>query len=612
MKTDLASVQEFVQQVAEAIATSLGVEVMVLDTDANIVAGTGITNKEVGNRYHGSLTRSMMVRGDPLISISPGRSMECEQCTKYGSCPYYSVMAYPIKMRGAILGSFCLVATDGQQRQRVLLNEQSMLKFLDKMCQLVASNINEREIQDELSVLFRRYDNVVNSLAEGIIVIDEAGGIIHLNRSAISSLDIETKEVIGQHITSLFPQLQLSDEVMINRKKVEIEIKSQQNKKHKKESFLATFMPIINEDGVSVRGATISIRNLRDVQSYATKLVGGESKYTFDDINGESESIVSVKMKLMKAALTDSTILIRGESGTGKELFAHAVHSYSYRRQGPFIAINCSAIPESLIESELFGYEEGAFTGAKRGGKPGKFELAQGGTVFLDELGDMPLHLQSKLLRVFENHCVERVGGVESTPIDVRIIAATNRNLEEMVEKREFRGDLYYRLSVIPVFIPPLRERVQDALVLIDYFLNKYSKIMNRARQEFDEPTLKKLLNYDWPGNVRELQNTIEYSINMSDPDQIIMSEHLPHRFSLIGSNIPKVLYHKGYIEPQLKESQGNKLKTAEFKLIEEALEKFGSTTTGKEKAAEYLGISRATLYRRLKDVGHYTDISNH
>lgn len=601
MRPDLSSIQEFVQQVVEAIAVALGIEVMVFDLERNIVAGTGVTKMEIGGRYdESSLTGSILAVGHPLITRAPGSSDECVHCSRYGVCPFYVVVAYPIKVGKNVLGSFCLVAIDENQKQRILSNEQTMLTFLDKACQLVGSAINERQMQDELNILVKRYDNVVNSVADGIIVTDEMGRVIHLSLRATEFLGVELDGVQGTHIKKLFPELPFSD--VQQRKQVVAELSYLAKSKRKKQYFFATIMPILSEDGMEFRGSTISLRNLNEVQSYATKLVGGYSRYRFEDIHGESEEILLVKKKLQKAARTDSTILVRGESGTGKELLVQAVHSASYRSKGPFVAINCSAIPELLMESELFGYEEGAFTGAKRGGKPGKFELAAGGTLFLDEIGDMPLHLQSKLLRVLENRCIERIGGITSISMDVRIIAATNRDLEEMVEQQEFREDLYYRLSVIPVFVPPLRERKKDIMLLIEHFLEKYSKIMNREPQEMDKRALNKLIHYSWPGNVRELQNTVEYAINMSEPGQPILLEHLPQRVLFAAENEVQCYEQEGRPEDK-PDGQDPRLKTLEIELIKEAVERFGNTTVGKETAAKYLGISRATLYRRLKGI---------
>ena len=634
MKEELARIQDFVQQVVEAISTAIGVEVMVFDIDRNIVAGSGKTKIEVGMRYNpGSLTGQLLASGQPLIARKPGESPECTKCNSYGTCPHRLVVAYPIRVDGEIIGSFCLVATDENQRRHAQENEANLLPFLNQMCLLIGSAIGERKVQEDMGVLLRRYDSVVNSVHEGIVATDENDRIIHFNLSAANLLGINPEQALGKQLSKFFPDL---NTVKGLDKTIETEVCYRRH--GKKRYFLATVVPVPSHGNGMIKGATISLRRLSEIQSYATRLMVDYNKYSFNDILGISHGLRQVKEKLNKAALTDSTILIRGESGTGKELFAHAVHTASHRAKGPFVAINCSAIPESLLESELFGYEEGAFTGAKRGGKPGKFELAEGGILFLDEIGDMPQHLQAKLLRVLENRRIERVGSTELVPINVRIIAATNRHLEEMVERHEFRGDLYYRLSVIPVFIPPLRDRQEDTPVLIEHFLDKYSKKLGRGRQRLDPAAAGMLKDYSWPGNVRELQNAIEYAVNMSESGQLITVDHLPQRITAALSDKPAAFYVQprrvkpGDPEPwqnrqseqfryyggdgsrQQKNSTGGKkeraaedddqnlnLKSLEIEAIREALTRFGVSTAGKEKAARYLGISLATLYRRLK-----------
>ncbi|MGI6552605.1 MAG: sigma-54 interaction domain-containing protein [Bacillota bacterium] len=288
-------------------------------------------------------------------------------------------------------------------------------------------------------------------------------------------------------------------------------------------------------------------------------------------------------------ANSDSTVLITGESGTGKEILARAIHANSNRSQEHFVTINCGAIPETLLESELFGYEEGAFTGAKKGGKLGKFEIANGGTIFLDEIGDMPLHLQVKLLRVLQEKVIERVGGSFSVPIDVRVIAATHRDLEEQAQQNQFRWDLYYRLNVIPLHIPPLRERQEDIMMLAKYFLEIYNHKINKKIKYFAKETENLLLNYEWPGNVRELSNAVEYAVNM-ETSAILSARNLPPRLRMRAST-------SQYIE------KDNGLKKMERDLIADALAKYGISTEGKKRVAESLGISLATLYRKLKNI---------
>ncbi len=311
------------------------------------------------------------------------------------------------------------------------------------------------------------------------------------------------------------------------------------------------------------------------------------AKYSFDDIVGNSKSIKSVKDIATKVAKTDSNVLILGESGTGKELFAHAIHNVSNRRLGPFIKINCAAIPGELLESELFGYEEGAFTGAKRGGKKGKFELANGGTILLDEIGDMPLNMQAKILRVIQEKEVERLGGNVSRKIDVRIIASTNKKLEQLVNRGEFREDLYYRLNVITIKLPPLRERKEDIEDLANTLRIKVAKRLGIYVEGISKEALEYLRSYDWPGNIRELENVIERAINLLDVDLMIKPEHLPKRLT------------KNKTKSYLKNNRPlkNIVEDIEKEIIKDCLKK---TNGNKNKAAKILGLSRTGLYKKI------------
>ncbi|MEG1929750.1 MAG: sigma 54-interacting transcriptional regulator [Anaerovorax sp.] len=326
-------------------------------------------------------------------------------------------------------------------------------------------------------------------------------------------------------------------------------------------------------------------------------LLGAGAKTTFADIIGNSYRLEVVKRRGMQVAPSDSTVLIRGESGTGKELFARAIHYASYRKEESFVSVNCGAIPEMLLESELFGYERGAFTGAEKTGKMGKFELANKGTIFLDEIGDMPLHLQVKLLSAIQNRRVDKVGGTNPVDVDVRIIAATNKNLEEMIETKQFREDLYFRLNVIPLEIPPLRERPEDIETLLDYALKKFNHLLKKDIKGFS-PEVKELLkSYSWPGNVRELENVVEYAVNMEELETVQL-QNLPDRMKsqvVLGS-------HK--IRDGSDEGIANLKKMVEDyekRVIEDLLRAEGNRLEDKRRVAELLGISESTLYRRMR-----------
>lgn len=314
------------------------------------------------------------------------------------------------------------------------------------------------------------------------------------------------------------------------------------------------------------------------------------AKYSWDTIIGHSEKMSQAKFIGRRAAASISNVLILGESGTGKELFAHAIHNDSPRSFQPFVKINSSAIPSELLESELFGYEEGAFTGAKKGGKIGKFELANGGTIFLDEIGDMPLKMQAKLLRVLQEREIERVGSNKTIKVDVRVIAATNKDLKEMILKEEFREDLYYRLNVMTLEIPPLRVREGDVEELIDILLKKLSNELGRYVQKVSDKAMEYILGHNWPGNVRELENVLERAINLTD-SEIILPAHLP-AYLTQGRNVESY----GPIVP-LKQLIEDTEKEAILKCLE-------YTDGNKLKTSKLLNISRSSLYEKIERYG--------
>ena len=318
------------------------------------------------------------------------------------------------------------------------------------------------------------------------------------------------------------------------------------------------------------------------------------SKLGLPRIIGKSGRITEVAQLVQKVAPTKTTVLLLGESGTGKELFARALHNLSHRRNYPFVPINCAAIPKNLLESELFGHEKGAFTGADAK-KLGKFELADGGTIFLDEVGDMDLTLQSKLLRAIEESEIERIGGIKIIKVDVRIVAASNRSLDKAIEDKSFREDLYYRLNVFPIEIPPLRERKEDIPLLTEYFINKYCIELKTTQKDISKDALNILMGYHWKGNVRELENTIERAIILCDGD-IITPEHIVLTQRSVPDSAGELL-----LEGSLEEVAKRALKIAETQRIGEALRK---TRGNKSKAAEILHVSYKTLLTKIKEYG--------
>lgn len=434
--------------------------------------------------------------------------------------------------------------------------------------------------------IIRAYNNVnaiLQSMSEGLISFDEAGRITKLNPVAYKILHINSESYKGQMIGDFLKNSYISAE-MLNEGRTIIDREISLDIGCGQARFLFSGQPIIDKNH-EVCGGVVILREIKNVHRLVNKIVGARAHFTFEDIIGQSASLQQSIQVAKAVADSMSSIYLQGESGTGKEMFAQALHNASPVSHGPFVAINCAAIPRDLIESELFGYEEGAFTGAKRGGRPGKFELANEGTIFLDEVGDMPLETQVSLLRVLQEKQVVRIGGFKSIAVTIRVIAATNRDLKEEVQRGNFREDLYYRLNVINISVPPLRHRKGDILLLVDYYIYKFSQMLQLPLCELDRKAAEALENYAWPGNVRELSNAIERAVTIAK-GRIITIEHLPESLQSLG-------------EPPAKAKNNvSSMGELEKKLIIETLEKASWNIT---YCASELGIARNTLYRKLK-----------
>jgi len=454
--------------------------------------------------------------------------------------------------------------------------------------------ISMETIRKERLRLLREIEGLLSFITDPVLVVDAEGNIIHTNSAAEQVLQRSQIMIIQKNVTDFVESKPLLQYVKQGKPVANLHVRivgSGRTNHH----FSCRLHPLLVD--TQVEGAILFLTKpvLRQEQEKSFRY---GTRFSLDDIIGSSSAITALKEQARKIAKSESTVLIRGESGTGKEVLAQSIHRLSHRSNGPFVAINCAAIPESLLESELFGYEEGAFTGAKKGGKPGRFELAKGGTLFLDEIGDMPLYLQAKLLRVLQERRIERVGGTKSIEVDVRIIAATHKDLESMIANNQFREDLYFRLNVIPLYVPPLRERKEDLYELIQYYMNKFCKRFGKEPKRFSSQALKKIFDYHWPGNVRELENMVEYIVNLEIGDLVTVSS-LPA--SIRGMSEDKNID----IQEEKQELHFSKslynVNEIEEQLIIKALQRFGTSTEGKRKAAEALGISLATLYRRLE-----------
>lgn len=424
-----------------------------------------------------------------------------------------------------------------------------------------------------------QFKTVLNHISEGIIAINSNGEITVFNPAAGRIMGISEKEAIGRSIDELVPETILNSVIEKNKAELGQVLRIGQAQ------VLANRVPIIINN--KMVGAVTTIEDITKIQEYEQKirtklLVKGQvAKYKFSDIIGESDVLLKTKEKAKKYAATNGTVLIIGESGTGKEMFAQSIHLESERRNGPFVAVNCTAIPQNLLESELFGYQGGAFTGARKEGKSGLFTEAHGGTIFLDEIGEMSTELQVALLRVIQEREVRPVGSNKVIPIDVRIIAATNKDLLQEIQKGAFRRDLYYRLNILKLKVPALRERKEDIKLLSRYFVSKislkYKKVVN-----ITEGALDRLQRYSWPGNIRELENIIESLIVLAD--DIITEAQVDE---LIGENVEEDAENKDSLE------------IIKNKHILKVLSECGGNQT---LAAKRLGISRTHLWRLINN----------
>ncbi len=576
----LYEIRDTAQEAAEAITAAMGIDMEITDDQLTIVAGTGRYKNKIGAKEEEGNLNSGFLYAEALKT---GETYVIEDVKNY---PNYgpkeeelSEVCCPIILKGEVIGLMGLVAFSDKQKKRLLEDRKSMLRFLKSMAELISSKATENEISKLMKA-------VLQSTHDGIISIDEVGLITSTNNRAKKLLNRDESELLDININAIWPDLPVEKAVEEGETILDYEV-SIFNEEDGEIFYSVTISPI-KSGGV---GAVLSFRDMADIRKLVVRMTEHNQKSDFEEILGTSKQMEKVRETGRKIANSKSTVLITGESGTGKGLLARTIHSAGMLSSGPFVTINCGAIPDSLLEAELFGYERGAFTGADKNGKIGKFELADGGTVFLDEVGDLPINLQVKLLNVLQNKKIQRIGGNRDINVDIRVIAATNRNLEEMVKDGRYREDLYYRLNVIPIFIPPLRERKEDIEQLLKTSLAKYSNLNNKDVYGFSEEASDLVFRYDWPGNVRELENTIEYTVSM-ERGKCIKYENMPERLKNWDDEDGKT----GSLDETLEKIERKKIK--------ECLDSTGYNLEGKRRAAEILNISESTLYRRMRKFG--------
>ncbi len=439
---------------------------------------------------------------------------------------------------------------------------------------------------------------LLKGIYEGLILVDKDGKIEFMDMYTEKFFGLNTGEGVNFHVTDLMPDTNLH---IVAKTGIPAIGQIQETKGEKR---IVSRLPIKKEGKIVGAIGKVLFHKLEEIEKLNNRIENLKQEinyykqgvkninlphYTFENLLGNSQTFIRAKESAIRVALTDTKVLIEGESGTGKELFAHSIHNLSKRGDGPFIRVNCPSIPFELAESELFGYEKGAFTGARTEGKPGKFELSEGGTIFLDEVGSLPLTIQAKLLRVLQEKEIERLGGKRALKVDFRIIAATNVSLEKLVETGRFRVDLLYRLNTVLIKIPPLRERKEDIPLYAQHFLREINKSLLAGVYEISDEALKIMMNYSWPGNVRELTNVLEQSVL-----------NVPNGHVILPENLPPYISERDYAHSENICNFGLKsiLEKTERQVIENAL-KF--TRDNKTKVAKLMGIQRSSLYQKLK-----------
>lgn len=457
------------------------------------------------------------------------------------------------------------------------------LGLVRQSAETITAQLRASERNQEIAIKNQYMIALLESDSRGIVTVSPDGHIFQTNQKARTLLNIVNDSETELITDCIGPDADISTYLKNGRAFRAREIQA----RHNGNTYYMSLDPIRMNNGEFI-GGLLTLQEKKAVLRMAVQMTGPHAHFTFDSILGKSKQLKAAIHLANISAGTAAPVLLYGETGTGKELFAQAIHNHSSRRNGPFIAINCAAIPKELLESELFGYEGGAFTGAQQGGKPGKVELADTGTLFLDEIGDMPFEMQVKLLRVLQFGDIQRVGGLRTIPVDFRIISATNKDLQEAITNKEFREDLYYRISTLKITIPPLRERPGDIMQLVDHFIKRHAAFTKSTVEDLPQETTDTILNYSWPGNIRQLESAIERAVHLAE-NGIIEPHHLG-----LNENATAEKYAATF-------SAGmQSLETIEAQAVSTTLTQMEGNLS---KTAAILGISRPTLYRKLEKI---------
>lgn len=573
----LKGIKNELMHIIEALHAVTSVDITIVDKNLERVVSTVHYSDEGSKAPVNSAFHKCVLTGEQYFIEDPKENQICFQCSNSKSCRELIEFCIPVKYDNEIIGVLGMCAYDEIAKQNLLLNKDSYMNFESQISVLISTIISEKSIMRMLEYRSSEMLTLINSLSEGIIVINNNKDIVTTNKYINEKLNISTNKMpsIWELLTEkAYNKLSSVD---FNGEAGPVKLNGMEF--------------VINANPIMVKGRREGIVFvLSDFNKMKQSVLESNRRMeliTFDDIVGESEALLQARREAIQVADNDASVLIYGETGTGKEVFARAIHNLSKRKNNVFMAINCGAIPENLIESELFGYEKGSFTGASAAGKIGKFEICRDGSLFLDEIGDLPLLMQVKLNRALEEKEILRVGGNTPVKVNPRIISATHKDLSTLVEKNLFRGDLYYRLNVVPIHLPPLRERGYDVIILSRFFLNHFSRVYDKDIKGFSPEAEILLLKHKFPGNIRELRNLVEYAV-IFEQDSIIGSENIRKKIGAVieNENVRLADLTRAY----------------EKAVIENKIKKLGDDLDAKKKAARQLGISIATLYRKLED----------
>lgn len=599
---ELEEYYDSAQKVAEAIETVLNLDVTMMNENMDRIAGTGIYKTDVNNKIaKNSAFENCLLSAESFVITNHCQSeSKYNHCTNRSRCLELAKICVPVKNADKIIGVLGVIAFNDEQKNRIEKNRDIYLNYLQKMASLLGSRYAQCEIDLSKKRYTQTMNGILNTINSGVILYSENGDVLYTNNALALILNEVGIENVDEFV----------NEIRIHKKLQELLASGECERPCEiaidilgvKYSLLVTITYLkVESDSKEVM---ITIQNIDYFKKQVMQSIEkNHIRLKFNNILGISKEISEVKRLAAKAALSESNILIQGESGTGKELFARAIHNFSNRRDYAFVPINCGAIPYDLFESELFGYEKGAFTGAYAN-KIGKFEVADRGTIFLDEIGEMPYDLQVKLLRILQEKEVSRIGSNTVKKIDVKIIAATNKDLWQRVKEGLFREDLYYRLNVIPLLVPPLNNRHEDILYIAKHYVEYYSRLLNKKIHGLTQDAINLIMEYNWPGNVRELQNVIEYACNF-ETGSLISSQVIERRLQPKDVNLAKRFDG---------ESLSKSLGIVEREIVANCINKH-AYSNGKDDlihcVCKELDISRATLYRKIKEYDICLNIEN-